>query len=191
MTAPGHLLPADRPDTCVYRVDGDDTIVAVGGDWDRFAADNEGGARCEARRVVGASLWDFIAGDEIQHLYGLVLGRVRESGRGVVLPSRCDGPRIRRFLSITVTPLEDGAVRFDSTVVRTEARDPVALLDAKVPRSAEVVRICSVCKCVHDDPLWISVERAVVSLRLFDKPLQPRLSHGLCPACFDLMTEAC
>ncbi len=183
-------LPDAPPDTCVYQVDHSDTIVAVGGDWDRFAADNGGGTRCEARQVVGASLWDFIAGDETQHLYGLVLGRVRALGRPVVLPSRCDGPRIRRFLSISITPLEDGAVRFDSTVVRTEARAPVALLDANAPRSLEVVRICSVCKDVHIEGGWVSIEDAITSLGLFDKPTLPRLSHGLCSPCFDdVMTD--
>ncbi|HAY29480.1 MAG TPA: hypothetical protein DIT03_12010, partial [Candidatus Accumulibacter sp.] len=57
---PPAAAPAATP--LRYTLDANDAIVAVAGDWDRFALAN-GGEAILAARIIGRRLDDFIAGD--------------------------------------------------------------------------------------------------------------------------------
>ena len=66
--------------------------------------------------------------------------------------------------------------------VRTERRDPVRLLDKDMPRSSDIIRICSMCKKVSTAlNKWVEIEEGLAQLRLFEASEVPRLTHGLCP----------
>jgi len=86
---------------------------------------------------------------------------------------------------MTVHPIEEGSVRFMSHLDRAEPREPVELLKSSIKRSAEMMRMCSMCKKVAlPGEKWVEVEEAVQALKLFDKQLMPQITHGLCPECY-------
>jgi mRNA-degrading endonuclease toxin of MazEF toxin-antitoxin module len=77
-----------------------------------------------------------------------------------------------------------GAVRFESTLEREEARPAQPLLDPAAPRSGELVVVCGWCKQVKlGAERWVEVEEAAVALKLFERPTIPRVSHGICERC--------
>lgn len=50
---------------------------------------------------------------------------------------------------------------------------------------------CSMCKRVPiESDLWVELETAIAERHLFDDAKPPRLSHGLCPHCFQETMDA-
>lgn len=173
-----------------YRIDGTDMIVRLSENWSEFAARNHGLEGCDHCVVVESRLWDFIEGDEVRLLYGILLERIRRDGRPLRLFYRCDSPTERRFLSLEMVPHPDGEVDFHSSLLRTEPRESVRLLESDAPRSEAFLKVCSLCKrFILPDGNWVEVEEAVQRLQLFDTARLPRLSHGLCPACYAAAVE--
>jgi len=166
-----------------YRIDGTDRIVAVGESWLRFAAAN-GAPSLTREAVVGQSLWDFVAGRETREIWTALLGRVRAGRRIARLPFRCDGPAVRRFLTVEVSARDDGAVEIATRLLREEVRPPVQLLDPEAERSSEILRLCSWCKRVETpEQGWLETEAAIEVLDLFGRRQVPKVSHGMCLDC--------
>ncbi|NQU49755.1 MAG: hypothetical protein HQ519_13975 [Planctomycetes bacterium] len=86
-------------DVFSYRIDSEDKILAVSAEWLRFAKENMA-ADLEREFVVGRSLWQFITGDEVKHLYEIIFERARQTGDQIALPFRCDSPTERRFMEL-------------------------------------------------------------------------------------------
>jgi len=63
----GHALPV------VYRIDAADIIEDVNDAWARFAIEND--APSLATEVIGRSIWDYISGPEVRHIYESVFKR--------------------------------------------------------------------------------------------------------------------
>jgi hypothetical protein len=167
--------------TYSYAIDAANRITQVSPEWLVFA--RECGARLTEEQVVGRSLLSFISDDATRHIYRVMLERVRATGRPMVVPFRCDGPEVRRFMELAVAPGESGGLRLEGRLLREEIRDPVALFDPEHPRGEGLLTVCSWCKRVRVGQGWLEVEDAVTSLRLFDEPRLPRLTHGICPDC--------
>lgn len=165
-----------------YEIDAHDVLIDVGDRWEQFAEEC-GAEGLDRRRVLNRPLWDFIAGRETKHAYELLLGRAREGGKPLVVPFRCDGPTIRRYMELDIVPRTAGQVQLVGRLLRTETRPHVALLDAERECSDEVLVICSWCKRVDAEGQWMEVEDAVSTLGLFVRTALPRLSHGICERC--------
>jgi hypothetical protein len=176
-------------DVFIYRIDNRDIIVSVSRNWESFARANAWGSELSPENVVGHLLWEFIQDIETRHLYKEVFRRVRTGKPTRPIPFRCDAPKERRFLELFLSLLPDGQIEITSTIVRTERRDPVRLLDKDMPRSSDFIRICSMCKKIfttHDK--WVEIEEGLAQLRLFEANEVPRLTHGLCPNCYRVTT---
>lgn len=171
----------------VYRIDAGDRLSSVNAEWDRFAVEN-GAAELRSGRVLARTIWDFIADPTTRHLYETALAQVR-AGREVRFPFRCDGPQIRRFLEMTATAAGEGGVEFRVRTLKTESRAAVRLLDPEVPRAGEPLRMCAWCKRVVAGGAYLEVEDAIAALGLFDAPVLPPVTHGICPACEARMSE--
>lgn len=172
-----------------YRVDPDDRIVAIGGEWDRFAASNDAGHLRE-ELVLGKTLADFVTEPTTREIYEAVLRRCRAGGEPITFPFRCDAPDCRRYMTMTVSNFEGSGVKFDSRMDREERREHCAVLDASSPRGDRFVSVCSWCKRFKlPDGRWAEVETAIAELKLFDSDLQPRLTHGICSDCARAMRE--
>jgi hypothetical protein len=168
----------------VYKIDGQSRIVSLSSNWLSFARENQAGESLHPDRVLGRSIWEFISGTETQHLYELVFQKVRTMSKLVAIKFRCDAPDLLRFCNLAIVPHGDGSLELYSQVVRTQARASVRLLDPSQPRSAELIRICSVCKrVVLPDDRWVEIEVAISALKLFEAPELPQITHVACPDC--------
>ena len=172
-----------------YRIDRDDRIVSVDVPWLAFARENDLSDLDEAA-VLGRPVLAFISDAETRHLYELAFARVRATGRGIVLPFRCDSPTLRRYMELDISALSDAGLSLVGRLLWIEERPHVALLDVTTPRTRASLVICSWCKRVRMPDGWREVEHAVAQLRLFDSALLPQLTHGICEACRDRVLGA-
>ncbi len=178
--APESMERGDRTTGVLsYTVDPGDKIVAIEGAWDEFAA-RSGAPGLTRESVTGRPLFDYVSGPETQEIVRLLLLRAR-SGREISAPFRCDAPSRRRFLRLELTPSPDGSVRCSSTLLSEEERPPQPLLDPRVPRTDEILCVCSWCRSVDVDGRWLDVEEAVDALGFLQEPALPAISHGICP----------
>jgi hypothetical protein len=167
----------------VYRIDAEGRICFVNPAWQAFAAEN--GWQVGAAQVLGSELMAFITDARTRHLYGLLIQRVRESGRLARFGYRCDAPDCRRLMEMQMH-YDDARqqVEFRSRVALIERREPVVLFDPTIAnRTDDIVSVCSWCKAVLADQAWVEVEEAVIRLELFSVDALPRISHGICPDC--------
>ncbi len=167
-----------------YRVDADNRITSVNADWLAFARENDA-QHLTTDAVVGQQLFRFVTGIETQHLYQLIFDRVRRVQRAVTIPFRCDGPAVRRFMELVVSPGANDQIPFVGRTLREEAREDVSLFDSSVSRTDHYLKICSWCKRVDVSGNWLEVELAVSQLELFNAEHMPRITHGVCVECME------
>jgi hypothetical protein len=167
-----------------YRIDRENRLIDVGGDWDAFALENETPSlRREA--VLGRSLLDFVTGAETRHLYEVLLGRARAGPPLRRLPFRCDSPGLRRFMEMDIASPDGAAVEYRCRVLRTEPRPPVYTVTAEAG-GERTMRMCSWCKKVHlTRDLWVEVEEAIARFGLLEDEAPPQITHGMCDACLE------
>jgi len=171
----------------VYRLDASGRIVWVSPSWNTFAALN--GAPDLAHLEPGTvSVWKGIADGATAELYRRLFSRVRATSHPVSFGLRCDAPDRRRFLTMSVAPGPDGTIEMTTTTWREEPRPAVRLFEAHAERGAErgaeLVRVCSWCGRVAAAPgVWLEVEDALKSLRLFERDRVPGVTHGICEDC--------
>ena len=164
-----------------YRIDAGDRISHVSPEWLEFAAEN-GAEQLAQPGLVGKPLWPFIAGLETQHLYDVILKKVRTASAVIGFSYRCDAPHLRRYMEMVVRPCDAGGVEFISRVERETPREPVPLLATTAARSDQMIRMCGWCKKVAM-PEWVEVEDAVRLLGLFEQNCMPQITHTMCEGC--------
>lgn len=177
--------PGGDSELC-YRLNNHDEIVFVNDAWNAFARAN-GSEGLAAPLILGHKLWAFITDATTRHLYLDMLQRVR-SGRSIRFEFRCDTPSRRRLLEMDVSQTYD-TTEFRTRVIWEEEREYQALLEPDRPASDQFLHMCAWCKKVDIGQRWAEVEDAVAALRLFEQPLLPQLTHGICPACYRDMTS--
>lgn len=166
-----------------YWIDQHDRLERVGGDWTSFALDNEG-HELEPERVIGESIWRYIAGAEISNLYRQLFTRLRRTRGTARFPFRCDSPDARRQFDMRIRGHEHGSLSIESVAREIVQRPPIAVFDTGTPHSTEFVRMCAWCQRIHSaEHEWIEVEHAVQVLELFQQARPPRVTHGVCPPC--------
>ena len=173
----------EEPSITTYRIDADDVIQDVDAEWLEFAELNDT-PDLSRERVVGRSLWDFVAGAEVEHIFRMIFERCRERSSGARVPFRCDSPtRVRRMI-LAIEPRPHRGLEVTSVLLDAQDRDYVSLLDATAPRSEALLSICSWCKRIElPDEGWTEVEPGVRKLELFNETSVPQLSHDVCPDC--------
>ncbi len=161
----------------LYRVDGHDFIVDVGGAWESVARANGG-----LPRVLGRPLWDFVAGRDVRAIWQLLLRHVRTEQTSLSFLYRCDSPGLPRVMQMELTPEPGGAVAFRSQFVRVlDEPSLTGRWDASGGRDA--VEVCGWCGRVRAGD-WLAPGRAVDLLGLSaPEARRPRLTHGICDGC--------
>ena len=150
--------------TYFHRIDAQDRIVEISDNWDAFARANSAPDTCMSSNVLGTKLWGHIHDLETRYIYEILLAKIRNTGKSVSVPIRCDSPESVRHIEIRMEPLDGGSVAF--------------------ARSDRLVRICSFCKQIDlGTDRWAEIETAVGQLGLFKEPVLPALTHTICPAC--------
>jgi hypothetical protein len=176
---------ATQPEgACTYELDAQLRIRAVDTAWEKFAAANDAPELAATSGLLGSSVFAYIADATTAALYRLIFERVRRTQLPLVLPLRCDSPALRRYLSIEISPATEQGLCLRTSVIRLEPRPPVPLLDLRGEHEEPPVRMCGWCKAVDVSGRWCEAEQAVREWRLFERPRLPRISHGICPACY-------
>ena len=168
--------------TFSYRVNAQNILESYNEAFGDFARQNGAAALLEG--LLGTPLKQHIQGDSVLQLYVDIMEKARTRGKSIELPFRCDSPVMRRYMTMRVEPLRDGAVQFWTRVERTERFElPVPLLDTITPRNQETLTMCAWCKNILIDDEWYEIEDGVRKLGLFDEPTCPEITHSLCPTC--------
>jgi hypothetical protein len=165
-----------------YRINDRDEIVFLNDAWIRFAVDNHG-YNLTPRQVLQHPLWNFLTDDVTRQVYADSVRRVRK-GQDVRFDMRCDSPSFRRFLELSISLCPEGQVEFTTREIRREVRTPISLLITGIPRSYDLLHMCSWCKRVEmENNTWVEIEDAVARLQLYLQPSLPSLTHGICDEC--------
>ncbi|HKY14635.1 MAG TPA: hypothetical protein VJM33_06885 [Microthrixaceae bacterium] len=184
------LVAPARADGLVveYWIDADDVVFWSGEDWVDFARDNDAPELVDL--APGRTLWSHFDGEEVRELWRALVARVRSQLTAATVPLRCDAPDIRRWFEMTITPGDDGTVRFRSALLYEEPRPAVALLDVQIERdsTAPEISVCSWCGKAHDASRWVGIEELVRGQRLLEETVVPSISQGICPSCRELMS---
>jgi hypothetical protein len=169
--------------TLIYDIDDSDRLVAVNDTWTSFAVVNDA-PELSPPEVLGVRLWDAITDTSTRELYRTLLDRVRR-GEVIDYNYRCDGPAVRREMSMHVA-LDGRRVRFTSRVRHATTRPSQPILDRAAPRTDEFIRVCGWCnKIAVSADRWEEVEVAIPLLGLQAARTLPALTHGICPSCYD------
>jgi hypothetical protein len=171
-----------------YRVDRHNRVIYCNPAFDQFATEN-GAPTLTGTAVHGRLLLDYCASSEVRQLFQALLERVRQRRVRAVIPFRCDGPTMRRYMELSLQPLPAGEVEFVATMCREELRASVPLLESQ-PRSGGIAVICSWCKRLRTPAGWTEVEAGIQELGLFNQAVAPELSHGICPPCAEVFDQA-
>lgn len=171
-----------------YRLSPSHTIVAAGGDWDRFALDNDAPDLVPA--PLGTSVYDHMDGEDVREGFRRLLESVARNGRTAEAEFRCDSPGVRRLMGLRVDPEADGGLRVTSRVRSIEKRPTVSLLDRWQPRSdAPPVVVCAWCRRGRLDGSWLELDAFEARLGLRDDAVRPQVSHTICDQCSERLLE--
>ena len=131
--------------------------------------------------LIGTNLFSCIADEMTKLFYHTLFAEVSRERRDIRLPYRCDGPDIRREMTIAVLPDSHDRLTIVSIVNEvSEIGRPDFTCDAKSPQ----VR-CSCCNSVLIDGTWHDSREAQLSggaLELNEEGQAP-VCYGICPVC--------
>lgn len=165
-----------------YHIDRQDRIAYVNPEWNNFARENDGGYLA-GKTVIGTPLWNYISNVDTVRIYKKIVAKVRAEKAPVMIPYRCDSPRKRRYMEMTVLSDGNSHVEFRNELVREVDRAPIPLLDSNIPRTKGILFMCGWCKKVKMPAGWTETSEAVEMLDLLNKPVLPQISHILCNDC--------
>ncbi|MEP7344396.1 MAG: hypothetical protein ABI877_03975 [Gemmatimonadaceae bacterium] len=173
----------------IYRIDSTDQLTYLNAAWSAFADANEGGA-LHSDQVIGRSLWDFLTDRTTEQLYRDMVQRVRRDGLPIRFRFRCDAPGRKRLLAMEIGKDDLDGVQFVVNSILEEKRRSV-LPPARIANPSNIfLTICGWCKRV---PLasgeWVEIEEAIDEKGLFDAGTEPRLTHGMCPMCYEAVVR--
>lgn len=167
-----------------YTVDASDVIVAVGGAWDDSARCNDA-EKIVSTQIIGKSLDGFIHGDETRMFVRTMLMSARVLNRPVMRPYRCDSPQRKRFMEMTVTPLDGGNIEVMHQEVHSEPiANPTRMVAAPKGVTGVHTKRCSVCNRLRVNGIWSELDDAVASGHLAPAVAPAlRVIYGVCPDC--------
>lgn len=172
----------------LYQINHQEQLIFVSDRWSKFALANDG-PELIGEKILNRSLWDFITDSTTQELYRKIIQKVRK-GHVVNLNLRCDSPGFRRLLSMTITLQGYNNVQFETHIIWMEKRNRQNIFQKDIQRSDDILVVCSWCNKINvGDEIWQEIEEAVSTLDLFECEYLPRISHGMCPSCYQAISE--
>jgi hypothetical protein len=171
-----------------YAIDEIDRLVEASQAYYDFAAQNDfpGAGSC-----LGKPLWDCVSDNTTRLVQKSLVRRVRRSGRTLTLPFRCDGPSVRRELTLEIgRRAETSWIQFSAAIVSEVQRPRQVLLDLGQERSDRNITMCSWCDRFMVDRAWVEIEQAVSDLGLTSGRDLPGISYALCDRCGGMLSRA-
>jgi hypothetical protein len=167
----------------VYTIDARDRIVAVNGEWLRFARP-QGSVDAALSDVIGRSIWEVTPGGQVRQLWQVLYQRVRSVGAQVLVPMRVDTARERRLIEIELRPLADQSIQHICERVWSESRPFAALLDPSSNRDQRQLHACAWCSRIQVSVgVWQELEDALATLAIDTEGPLPMLASVACITC--------
>ncbi|MBD3382426.1 MAG: hypothetical protein GF404_09545 [candidate division Zixibacteria bacterium] len=174
--------------TVSYMIDHNNCIIDVDQNWDSFAEKNCG-MNLLKQEVIGKPLLHYISDSSTRHIYEMLILKARKHDRQIEFDFRCDSPGLRRYMRMQMVPEKDEMIRFDSSIVRTQERTPLKVLEMSLPRTDQMIVMCGWCKDIRDNGHWFSLEEAVERFDLLKQDELPQISHSICEKCLEKMEQ--
>jgi hypothetical protein len=90
-----------------------------------------------------------------------------------------------------ITAATEGGVTFRTQSLHQEPRPSQALLDLRPEAKIGLLAVCSWCERVRlPTAEWVSAEMAMQWLGEYGGDPSPKLTHGMCPECYDTMIDS-
>lgn len=162
----------------IYQLDGQNTIVAINDDWIEFAMAN-GGESLVPENVIGKSIFQYICGEPTQMYFRVIAAHARLTRQTVSHRYRCDGEDVKRFMEMTITPLDNSALEVKHTILAEEPKPLVKFVYASTNASRFIKR-CSICNRVNLNEQWCE------DSALNAPQDQVAVVYGVCEDCKDI-----
>ncbi len=176
-------MPISGCTTITYCLDRNDLITHVNSAWAEFAFAND--APEIANRVIGTELWRHLTGEEVILFYQDLMTFVRRTGQVLTLPFRCDAADVRRQMRLTIEPLHEGGLYFESHTLSEIPRRALHLFDSSVPRTAEEAPLCVICQRLQNGD-WRDADQYAGRMGWTARSNTPRVTHRVCEHCQSL-----
>jgi hypothetical protein len=168
-----------------YRLDSQDRIVEVGGDWDRVARENDG-TDVLADRIIGTKLYAHVTDGPSRMFVWTMLDSVRKLFRPSTKLYRCDSPDLKRHMEMTILPETGGGLLVQHRLIKTE-KQPARVRFSGRPAGrvgrALVLR-CTMCVKLKVGGIWHEPDAETLkSLEQSDGVAQ--VAYGICEDCSD------
>lgn len=165
-----------------YWLDPADRIVNVNLSWDLFARANGGNHQLLSSEIQGRSVFTFITGDQTRMYLEALLQHARFLNRSISRNYRCDSPTLKRFMSMSITPVTASLVQLDHTLLKCEPFEQPIMYRHEPDPQAQALPRCSVCTRLMIKGVWLSPEDAeILGLLTPGKPLP--VTYRICPSC--------
>lgn len=172
----------------VYRIDSDDRITALNSGWKRFAEIN-GAPDLNDERLIGQSLWQYIADDSTVRIYEILLREIRQDCASLTFPFRCDSPEMRRYMEMNLVACGEGSVEFRSRIVRTELRNQKVFCQHASVAAKKLLLRCSFCNRVRFEENWSDVVDAAA--KILDREIPMQVCYAVCETCDSEINSRC
>lgn len=156
-----------------YVLDRNGRILDAGGDWDQFALAN-GADGAVARKTIGTTLWENVAGFETQSYLNALFFAVRSLLDTISLPYRCDSPTERRLFNMTIAPADNLELPVDHALVSCSSNRQLPAVSSFTGRHSAVK--CSVCCSFKVGKTWVDPFTS-------PDPIDFPEGLGVCPEC--------
>ncbi len=171
-----------------YAINQENEIIFVNEAWSEFASANNA-PELAAEKVLNCNLWDFISDDLTRELYTKLIDKAR-AGHSINFNFRCDSPDFRRFFVMEISLRADQNIQFATRLINVERRIDKNVSQPDALLNGNLIVICSWCQKIEmSDGSWHELEEILSILKLFESAAAPQMSHGMCIACYQSISE--
>ena len=168
----------------LLRVNGDDDIIFINDEWSGTIPLNNS-CTILNDKVLYKNLWEFFVDINVEYIYRKMMSRVRH-GHEVRFNFRCDYADSIQLFEMSISSQERGEVLFEVCVIEKDFHPSQDNFKDSATSAEEMLIVCSWCNRINvEKDRWQETEIAVNTLKLFEFPNLPQISHGMCSDCHE------
>jgi hypothetical protein len=142
--------------------------------------------------ILGRSIFDFIQGDRTKMVIDSALSHSRAHNLTVHKHYRCDGPDVKRYFEMKLTPLPSSGMKAEHFLLKTEQQRYVPAKPDNAEyddRLVDLITRCSICCRYLWEGSWLEIEDYIVIRRtLFSQVFANSIEYAVCDRCWNSHT---